>query len=214
MKRILCTIALMGLAGALQAVTYSWNASSKAFVDGDGNKLGAYASITSLAFAIQSQGTRDDVAHDFFALQQLNAGGTTTDLVKLSVEPVPGSNTYRSVYTINGTAYTSELTSFWGGEPDMDRVQTAFIFSDVKDGVFTSVTASTSNGGGLYDDTFANNTFDFRETRFDAITMLDETTFLSATIMIEGTPVPEPGLATLLAFGVGALALRRRVGRA
>ncbi len=210
MKRIVCTIALMGLAGALQAVTYSWNATSKAFVDGDGNKLGAYASITSLAFAIQSQGTRDDVAHAFFAIQQVGTDGTTTDLVGLRVEQVPGTSTYRSVYTINGKTYTSKLTNFWGGEPDKDRVLTRFVFSDAQDGIFTTVEASTQNGSGGYGDTFSNETFDFRGKSFDLVTMFDETNLISAQITIEGTPLPEPGVVALLALGVGAVALRRR----
>ncbi len=210
MKRIVCTIALIGLAGALQAVTYSWNATSKAFVDGDGNKLGAYASITSLAFAIQSQGTRDDVAHAFFALQQVGTDGTTTDLVGLRVEQVPGTSTYRSVYTINGKTYTSKLTNYWGGEPDKDRVLTRFVFSDAQDGIFTTVEASTQNGSGGYGDTFSNETFDFRGKSFDLVTMFDETNLISARITIEGTPLPEPGVVALLALGVGAVALRRR----
>ena len=210
MKRIVCTIALIGLAGALQAVTYSWNAASKAFEDGDGNKLGAYASITSLAFAIQSQGTRDDVAHAFFAIQQRGTDGTTTDLVGLSVEQVSGTSTYRSVYTINGKTYTSKLTNFWGGEPDKDQFYTWFDFSGAQDGVFTSATATTSNGGGMYDDTFTGETFDFRGKSFDLVTMFDETNLISAQITIEGTPLPEPGVVALLALGVGALALRRR----
>ena len=210
MKRIVCTIALIGLAGALQAVTYSWNAASKAFEDGDGNKLGAYASITSLAFAIQSQGTRDDVAHTFFAIQQSGTNGTTTDLVGLRVEQVSGTSTYRSVYTINGKTYTSKLTNFWGGEPDKDQFYTWFDFSGAQDGVFTSATATTSNGGGMYDDTFTGETFDFRGKSFDLVTMFDETNLISAQITIEGTPLPEPGVVALLALGVGALALRRR----
>jgi len=111
----------MGLAGALQAVTYSWNAASKAFEDGDGNKLGAYASITSLAFAIQSQGTRDDVAHAFFAIQQVGTDGTTTDLVGLRVEQVPDSSTYRSVYTINGKSYTRKLKLFPQHKPHIHQ---------------------------------------------------------------------------------------------
>ncbi len=210
MKRIVCTIALIGLAGALQAVTYSWNATSKAFVDGDGNKLGAYASITSLAFAIQSQGTRDDVAHAFFAIQQVGTDGTKTDLVGLRVEQVPGTSTYRSVYTINGKTYTSALTNYWGGEPDKDRVLTRFVFSDAQDGIFTTVEASTQNGSGGYGDTFSDETFDFRGKSFDLVTMFDETNLISAQITIEGTPLPEPGVVALLALGVGAVALRRR----
>lgn len=210
MKRILCAIALVGLAGALQAVTYTWNTSSNAFEDKSGNKLGAYSTISSLTITIQSQGTRSDVAHAFFALRQVGTDGATTDLVGLSVEQVPDSTSYRSVYTVNGKTYTSKITNYWGGEPDKDSVRTQFIFSDAQDGVFTTVEASTCNAGGVYDDTFSNETFDFRGKSFGVVTMFDETSLVSASIEIEGTPVPEPGVVALLALGAGALALRRR----
>jgi len=62
----------------------------------------------------------------------------------------------------------------------------------------------------MYDDTFTDETFDFRGKSFDLVTMFDETKLISAQITIEGTPLPEPGVVALLALGVGALALRRR----
>jgi len=214
MKRILCIAVLMGLTTALHAVTYTWNSTDEVFKDSNGNTLGAYKDITSLIITVNCTRSTDTITRTFFNLVQKNGESASTNLLTFGVTQHAGS--YKAQITV-----TENSAVLGGGHWSTARAgdgktfQAVFTF-DTRDnqGVFQKLLANyafTSQGGNESDLWSTGRNADFNGKSFDSLTASDGTEINSATIQIEGTPVPEPGLLALLALGGAGLVLRRKV---
>ncbi len=212
MKRILCVAVLLGLTTALHAGRYDWKRDTGSFQNAEGETLGAYTDITGLTISvIFHPGTESSQAHSILAFRQKNANGSTTDIITVRVEK-DDSGKFRSGYTVNGKSYTSQYDSFWGNTATKDgNITMYFLFEDFDDGVFTTMRPQMVIGGLIGIDAINNETFDLNGKSFDLLVGLDGATINSASIIIDGTPAPEPGVLALLALGVAGLALRRKV---
>ncbi len=213
MKRILCIAVLMGLTTALHAVTYTWDSASGSFKNGD-ETLGKYKDITSLIITVNCTRSTDTITKTFFNLVQKNGEASTTNLLTFGV--AKDSNVYKAQITV------TENSAFLGGghwssarAGENKTFTTVFTF-DSRDGqgVFQKLLASynyTTQGSSESDLWSNNRNADFNGKSFDSLMASDGTTINYASIQIEGTPVPEPGLLALLALGGAGLVLRRKV---
>ncbi len=205
MKRILCIAILMGLTTALHAGAYTWDSGSGSFKNGD-TTLGAYTDISKLVIFVLCDRSSDTFNTNYFAITQKDG----TNLFKFGVSSGKAQVTVADSTLSDGAGHWSSKRAGAG-----TYFSTTFTFSDLNaDGAFQKLVALYTFE---YDGKFAQDIWstdinaDFNGKSFDQLTAFDGTTITSASIEIEGTPVPEPGLLALLALGGAGLVLRRKV---
>ena len=210
-KMLLFALAALAVSAA-QAVTYTWNSTAGKFQDGEGNNIVAYTNLTSLKVTVVYQNTAADTsfAHTYFAIQDIATDGGSNGRVT-NIGMVIGSPKATMYITGNSTSVSLETSGHFSSArigSNADNTIT-MVFSNVNaNGNFGNL-AMTHNfsNGQTESDSYSGKNFNFNGSLFETLTVFENAAITSATIEIEGTPVPEP---TVLALGVAGVALRRR----
>lgn len=198
-----------------QAVMYTWSSGSW------DSEMVAHTDITSFTIAVtyKNTGASSNYNHDYFTIAASKAGSSSEYNASLKMSVNNGTGTYQ--YT-KGSATTTlnDPTSDFSADqsPSGRNIATYFSFSDPDaDGVGTVTvkhylyTSADSSKMQLYTHELGEQTLNFNNVAFDTIIIPEYADVSTVKITVTGTATPEPGVLGLLALGVGALALRRKV---